>query len=1171
MVSRWFGSWIAVALALLAPCARSAPAAAAPPAWAALAGRGGQVTVEPLKADTDGTRLPAYAARIRIEPGAVRSGFRSDGAWLGELLATAPHATTLALRIRLTAPGPVALAVSCPGMDGVTDVPVLPRGGEPQELYLPLARTSDPSAPRLVLTTGRPCTIEMLEVEPTVAETGLTAEQWARASEMAGLREAEVALLRDLALCDVLPTDGATPLLRAWGDLFRRADAEALQQLAAQLDEGAYRADDGELWLRVAAKLSRVERRLDWMARTVGLPDAVERDRREVRWELARARRGVVAGERPPLWQSSGAGALWRVNGLAVSVLGPVPSDACDVGPSVPERDQPVLRDGRLDWRDGAAFVPIPFEANPGWAFDAIRGDGAGATLPVWAMTVTDAELRGSTAPERLVGDAQGRLYQARAAGWPVVLRVTLPPASEVGLATGKRGLIAPSMVPEPWTSACRLAASAVSQCADTEALCGLVLDAVDSPARTDDSAQGAAATAGPDLPDLLDRAWAAERQRADDLVEAVREVAPTLPLMMAPANPAPDLPRLQDVLAAACGPVGNPSAIGLPQSPLARRLAASAAGSGLRTTRVTALDQGRVPVPVSRNSPLSRADVATGTLRVVAQSTSDRPHRVAVVCSAREVVLERSKAMALVELLRHLDVDADLLVDLELAHSGKLPRVYKALVYEMGSLDERAFTVAWRSGLPVFLIGAPGEDRRGEPNAAAVLESLGAFLARPTGNWRPTETVREIPLPKAEPTVLADPLELALGAGWLRADAPPAPAQESPASLGLSERAWLSWQVWTLPVSAADAAMGGRLLVPSRLPVGCQIVLNGELLGQGLDGPIAEDNPLDAMTLAVRPGLLRGDIPNRLALGVRHGQTLRPGLAQAIRFVPEPLMTMRVAEALGPMAANEEQTCWTPAGTPAFPPTSLVREARAITVEKTSGRPLLIRQSNSLLWAGALPTGSPVLERMVSAFLANLGEAHVYPPSPQTARTEITDTPGGVLVYRKDGDPVEIVLGGRSLLVPAAGVDPDHQRIGGATVVGFRPAEPLGSLQAFRRTELEVVPDSGEVTVTALTRDFARPERLAFQLTTAGPASRLVLHSPFASAPQCTALIDGSVVDVRRRGANWELRVPQGTHQVELSAYCQAVLDELLREPEQGAVDQRQIPSTQANSSGRS
>jgi hypothetical protein len=1122
-VSRWLGPWIAVGLALLPLCAWAAPPAAAPPAWVGLAGRGGQVTVEPLKADADGTRLPAYAARIRIEPGAVRSGFRSEGTWLGELLAAAPEATTLTLRIRVTAAGPVTLAISCPGMDGVTNVPVLPRGSEAQDLHLPLAGPFDPAARRLLLTTDRPCTVEVLGAEPTAA--GTTPVERLRANVAVPECESLESVLRDLALLGALPADCADGLLRARADLYSRADGAALAELLAQQSDSQELACAAEMWVRVDDRLARAERHLSWVERVSQVPEALVAGRRYLRSELWKARRALAAGQYREVLGTLGNRSPRSVSLLAAMVLG-YPDHLCGGSWAAGlEIGRPVLRDGHLEWRDGAAFVPIALDIGDGRGLDPLWGTQAGLSVWVWSRGLADAPPSGGPPTGAMVDYARSRLDQGGYQDWPIVLRL--------------HGPLPPSEVPQT-------AARLIAGCADRRSLCGVIADTEGA-----EPGIGDQPAIGVQLADLLDGTWAAERQRADDLVEAVREVAPTLPPMVAPANPSPALPRLQDVLAGACGPVGSPSAIGLPQSPLARRLAASAAGSGLRTTRVTALDQGRVPAPRYESWPLAPPVVATGTLRAVAQATSDRPHRVAVICSAREVVLERSRAMELVELLRHLDVDADLLVDLELAHSGRLPRVYKALLYETGSLDERAFTVAWRSGLPMFLIGAPQEDRRGETQAAAVLQSLGAFLARPTGNWRPSETPREVGLPDVGPTVIVDPLELALGAGWLKADAPPAPAQESAASLGLAGRPWLAWHTWSLSVTPADAAMGGRLLVPSRVPVGCQIVLNGELLGQGLDGPLEEDNPLDAMTFAARPGLLRGDIPNRLALGIRHGQTPHPGLAQGIRFVPEPLMTMRVAEALGPMAVNEEQTCWTPTGTPAFPPDALARDARAIAVEKGSGRPLLIRQSNSLLWAGALPTGSPVLERMVSGFLANLGEAHVYPPSQQTARTEITDTPGGVLVYRKDGDPLEIVLGGRSLLVPAAGLHPDHQRIGGATVVGFRPAEPLGSFQAFRRSELEVVPDSGEVTVTALTRDFARPECLAFRLTTSGPASRLVLHSPFASAPQCSALIDATAADVRRRGANWELRVPQGTHQVELSAYCQAVLDDLLREPE--------------------
>lgn len=583
-----------------------------------------------------------------------------------------------------------------------------------------------------------------------------------------------------------------------------------------------------------------------------------------------------------------------------------------------------VLRDGRLAWRDGRPFVPALTEDLAAWSPHGGHPP-SGALAPVRCLA---SDLGGSG-----LLAAEARLRLARAAALPAVLVIEGSARSEAELAS-------------------RLTDAAKRLAGEAQPAVWLIDVRTPMPA-------GSLGHRGMPLEPL----WRAERRRAESLLLAVRRVLPDAVVCVAPPMD-PSVDPLADLLAGAVGQAGSPAGLGMAASSLSARLGAAAAGGGLRTSRVTILDR------------LGAGDPGG--------AISEWPRRVAVICSAAQVALGRSRALDICEALRRLGVEVDLLADLELSVSGSLPRTYKALVSESEGLAPDALTVAWRSGVPLFLVGIPAPDE--------VLADLGAFLARPVGSW---------------------------------------------------------------------SGPGGAV-------------------------------------------------------------------------------TLRVTEALGPLALNAEHPASETAGGFLFPTGALAPGARALAVEKLSGRALLLRQSNSLMWLGEFPQPE-LLERLLAGFLANLGEAHAYPPALHLARCELADTAQGILISRRDANPLELVVGGRSLIA-----GPLWQRVGGASVLSLAVEAP-DCVRLLSRSELELIPDAGDVTASRFVRSDARPGRLEFRLTTDGPACRLILRPPFTGELEQAVTADALPQSPRRRGANWELRVGAGKHDIAWAVESVPLRDRLL------------------------
>ncbi len=603
------------------------------------------------------------------------------------------------------------------------------------------------------------------------------------------------------------------------------------------------------------------------------------------------------------------------------------------------------------------------------------------------------------------------------------------------------------------------------------------------------------------------------------DLADALAEAAPGAAVGLRPPTPCA-LAASADVLAGLRSEGSTPAALGLCTSDLAARFATTPIATGATTSGNRLMDHRAV-------GPLSPAE-----RRALAWGGRPRPHRVAVVASAAEVGRSTSRAPMLLSVLQDLNVDADLILDSEVARDPDLPTRYKALVYEAASLDADAFGSVWRSGVPTLYLGPLGGVARGESGAQETLVDAGAFLRRTGGLWRLDTPSPSVGL--GMPASLLDPLERALDDGWFRLAVAPPPPPAIWACLDAETGDSLRWRVFRLWVNQAQADSGAVLHLPAGLPPGAEILVNGERLREPRPATPSPAEGFPPGIAGIRPGLLAWDKENRNAIGLRAGPE-PDWRALSLEFAP--LLTGRATEPYGHLGPGEVAFVRVPVGAPLLRRDALVPSARVILEAVPSGAPLLLRQGNSVLWNASAPPDGPLMERLIASFLRAVAEDHVYPPNGATRGLLVEDTSAGILIARRWRERTEVVLGGQNALVSRCGPEPEWQRIGGANVVALPPA-PVGTLYALWRSELQVRPEGGETTLRGLRRDASLPGRLLLEVRTSGAGGRMALSPAFIGRVRCFALVDGAAARVRREGGSYTFAFSPGDHTVRVEAY---------------------------------
>ncbi len=580
------------------------------------------------------------------------------------------------------------------------------------------------------------------------------------------------------------------------------------------------------------------------------------------------------------------------------------------------------------------------------------------------------------------------------------------------------------------------------------------------------------------------------------------------------------------------------PSALWRCPHPLAARFSLSGTGSGARQTGMTIADRwltAGVAIPPS----------AVPVLREVA---GHRRATVAVIASRRELALGRSLAPALLATLDDLGVDADILSDAATFDAPDIQSRYKALVYETGSLDGRAFAAAWNTALPTFFIGPLDEDMRGataREGAQRVLAANGAFLARPG----PTEA-----LPAAPPATglalidgrQADPLGTLAQRRHAAVD-PAAPA--IPDLPELAHRGWECLLAEGAPVAAPQNWVWVLGIAPCP-PYGAAAYMNGQHLGQVRLSPC--NSPGEGVwRVAVPPSALTANRRNEFALRLPGGQESLAYTPSAAALCPYPRGDLAVTAELHHLkVGNVLSTC--------VDSTRLTPRAEAfapgVAVLATYGeppRPGLLRQGNRLLWPGptAIAEHDPALSQALAAFLATLGEPHAYPATPRNVNLAIAESPGGAVVLHRAAGMREVDLGTNRVLVGEHSSPVPWQRVqsDGRSIV-LMGAQAAASACSYIYSELELRPSGATMACYGLLRDTLKPDRLVLEGEVEGPG-RAVVHSPYPGLWRATVSIDNGAVRTGGSGSTVEFDVPAGRHHVRVEVRCPSagVLDSSL------------------------
>lgn len=570
------------------------------------------------------------------------------------------------------------------------------------------------------------------------------------------------------------------------------------------------------------------------------------------------------------------------------------------------------------------------------------------------------------------------------------------------------------------------------------------------------------------------------------------------------------------------------PSALWRCSHPLAARFSLSGTGSGARQTGMALADRWLT----------AGVALPSAAVPVLREAAGHRRATVVVIASRRELALGRSIAPALLATLDDLGVDADILSDAALYDAPDIQSRYKALVYETGSLDDRAFATAWNSALPTFFLGPLDEDTRGATageGAQRILAANGAFLAR-SG---PTEA-----LPAAPPaTGLAfvdgrqeDPL------GTLAQRRHAAVDTAAPAIPDLPELAHRGWE-WLFAEGAPVAApqdSAWLLEIAPCPPYGASAYVNGQHLGQVRLSPC--NSPGEGVwCVAVPPSALAANRRNEFALRLPVGQESLGYTPSAAALCPYPRGDLTVTTELHHLkVGNVLATCVS--STRLTPRTEAL--APGVAILATYGDPPrsgLLRQGNRLLWPGptAIAEHDPAVSQALAAFLAMLGEPHAYPATPRNVNLAIAESPGGAVVLHRATGMGEVDLGTNRVLVGEHSSPVPWQRIqnDGRSIV-FMGFQAAASACCFICSEMELRPSGSTMTAYGLLRDTQEPDRLVLEGEVEGPG-RAVVHSPFTGLWSATASIDHGAVRTGGSGSTVEFDVPAGRHHVRVEVRC--------------------------------
>jgi len=1093
---------LAVAILGASRCYAQAPE----PEWLPIESVGGKVTIGPV-ADLPPDVPKTGAVHVEIAPGLPFSGLVSNGTWLSNALGPGPW-SGIGFRIRVLSGEPITFTCLWPG-----GLECELRAGVGGHAWQPVVV---PGGRRLLLLCDQPYAFDMASFAPLRADSP-------RVGMVCGASDA-LSLLRDAAR-------------EGWRTGTLREDIEAAWEGLSRYGQGAERLNDLADKALDLATLCFITRPFELAARqqlarlqAAGATPCTQGGCNErLLLRIGQFRRAMAVGGSPAIDSilASVGDCFGRGRDAALAGLPPL-------GLSV--RDGVLICPGAaylLPTADPHAAVPFPALA------EAMVGTQDGLDLEC-------ASCDWQAPPQSAVSDLAARQILANGAQRdrlcvPLMVKLShKPDANAVPR-------MSPTQMAIEGDQLAGVLGKVAAKLKGCRALAGYAVD-LSEPTASVFRDQRTGVSPG-DVSAHVTRVADQWKTAAAKLSGSVLAADPGAVLLLDTPDP-PDwvaCPGSPDIdwsfLSAFNGPAGSTALIRPARTGLEARFAAAGPGSGPRTTGVRACNLGIVERP---GFAMSFSDLLQST------GTSTRP-RIAVVASHVEIARRSSNAPALLSLLAQMGVDADLLCDLTLRDDPELQHRHKALVYETNSLDPRAFKTVWSSGVPTLFVGRLNEDsdQRGLPaGAAAALMEQGVFLKSPPVCWlNPSENL--VRRPGGPPVTEDDPL------GTLP------PVSLGPKPRGRPELAERGWQCVSTsllgsqsPPPADSTSWAWWLRIADGLPPQTEVLINGQPVGR-VDARLPRVDAFGnyPFTARVPVGLLKGTAADVITLRLppkQPGRDRQPVDLGTTTLTPAAVHKMKPTADFGDLRAAEEYEYLTGYGQVRLHDEILAPGATVLARDTTTQAPVLLRQGNSMLWAGpdTIEHTDAVALRVVSSFLAMLGEAHTYPPQ-VTGTNDVRESALGYVITRQTSDYVEANLGTNRALYAVLGDDAAWQRVGGdARSIVPLPAWHCAETIGLRKSEIEVRPISDPVTVTRLERDFCRPELLSFVLHVSG-AAQLVLHTPFATGTEFTGLVDDTPQRLVRRGDTATLTVPAGEHDVRFEAFSRDVEAELAQRME--------------------
>ena len=510
------------------------------------------------------------------------------------------------------------------------------------------------------------------------------------------------------------------------------------------------------------------------------------------------------------------------------------------------------------------------------------------------------------------------------------------------------------------------------------------------------------------------------------------------------------------------------------------------------------------------------------------------RPAPVLILVNSRTAAIGGgATGLEVRELLEAMDVEYDQASTAYVLSRPDVLRNYRAVLATMAYADSACLELLAKTGIPVLLVGTPGQDVRGRVDLAEQLVQKDVLLRRRPRTWGDAGTTAAIDFS---------------GQWCFRTDPDGAGDRER------WERAELNDTDWELQAVPAYWENTG-VLNKGRVYDGVAWYRHTFVAPESWRGKevVLEFGAIDDLDRTYFNGVLVGETDEKTPEYWQCGR-LYPVPRELLRFGEPNIVAVRVTDLRGDggiwrAPARLRVPSLAKAGLLAsLPPFGQGGELDAQVTDQTArvlsddlapdSQPLaqfgargvaLARWRHILWWLGAeqLSLDSEQDQRLVAAFLNEVGVPHVFPLTAESRLLQKHEYDTAFTVSTASREPVVATLSTQQVLADMEGYPLEQTFLpDGTSQVTIRT--PWGSNASFlRKTPLRVVPQQGRVVLHDC-RMVETPEGTSFSGKTSGGSMELLLPPGDAASPP-TLLAQGQSVPFARSPEGWRIPVPAG------------------------------------------